>query len=187
MIAFEDEAYGEMVLHPPPVSYISAMLIPFVFSRVVMRFISKGFSYFMHWIENTVFICGFLLFEVVLAPLTYVKVWINLIASSVGLLKTVVNCLVWVILGVPMIIFIILRDAAYLIKILSYHQGCRDGKADELNDDDISQETRERIYNEIRNTVIALYKRLKRHISQDASALDEKINEEELIEDVDVF
>ena len=43
------------------------------------------------------------------------------------------------------------------------------------------------IYNDTRSTVIALYKRLHRHMNQDVTALDENINDEELMEDLDVF
>jgi hypothetical protein len=125
MIAFEDECYGEIVLHPPPVSYLSAMMIPFLISSVVMKYLTKGFSYTMHWIENLFFLFGFLLFEGALAPLAYIKVWVNMITNSLGVIKMVMNCLMWALLGVPMITFLLLRDAFYLLKILSYHQGCR--------------------------------------------------------------
>lgn len=121
MIAFEDKSYGEIVLHPPPVSYMSAVMILFVWSSFLMKYTTKGFSYLMHWIENAIFIGGFLFFEAALAPLAYLKVWWNIIANSMGLLKTIINCILWAILGLPMMVFLLLRDATYLIKILGYH------------------------------------------------------------------
>jgi Ion transport protein len=125
MIAFNDQSYGELVLHPPPVSYLSTAMLPFIWSATVMRYVTMGFSYLMHWIENLLFIGGFIMFEGAIAPLAYVKIWINIIANSMSLLKTILNCLAWVVMGLPMIVFLILRDSTYLIKILGHHQGCQ--------------------------------------------------------------
>lgn len=50
----------------------------------------------------------------------------------------------------------------------------------------IDAEIRLRVYNQTRATVIALYKRLRRHISNDVLP-DDKAIEEELLEDEDVF
>jgi hypothetical protein len=125
MIAFDDKAYGELVLHPPPVSYLSTAMIPFIWSSTAMRYLTKGFSYLMHWFENIFFIGGFMMFEGMLAPLAYVKIWINIIANSMSLLKTIINCLMWAIMGLPMMVFMILRDSTFLIRILLNHQGCQ--------------------------------------------------------------
>jgi hypothetical protein len=174
MIAFEDKAYGEMVLHPPPVSYASTILLPFVFSSFLMRYISLAFSYMMHWLENIVFVFSFTLFEVSLAPVAYVKVWFNLLLNSMGLLKTIVNCLAWTVLGLPMTVFLLLRDGAFLLWILCYHQGCRFGKVDELDEEEVNPDVRERVYNQTRSTVIALYKRIKKHIAGEGAIMDEE-------------
>jgi len=125
MIAFNDRDYGEIVLHPPPVSYLSAMMIPFLVSRKAMRFISKGFSYLMFWAENIFFIMAFMLFELAIMPIAYIKVWINIIRNSMGVLNTIVNCLVWLIIGLFMMIFLLFKDVFHLVKILSFHHGCR--------------------------------------------------------------
>lgn len=53
-------------------------------------------------------------------------------------------------------------------------------------DEVIDADIRERVYNQTRATVIALYKRLRRHIANDIIP-DEKAIEEELLEDEDVF
>ena len=118
MIAFEDESYGEMVLHPPPISYLSTIMIPFVFSSTLMKYVTMAFSYSMHWIENTFIIIGFFLFEIIIAPLAYLKVWFNIIMNSIGLVKTIINGLAWTILGLPFMSFLILRDSIYLLRIL---------------------------------------------------------------------
>lgn len=123
MIAFEDESYGEIVLHPPPVSYMSTVMVLFIWNSTVMKYVTKMFSYLMHWIENLFFIFGFIMFEGALAPLAYIKIWINIIANSMSLLKTIMNCIAWAIMGLPMMIFLILRDSFYLTRILFAHQG----------------------------------------------------------------
>lgn len=137
MIAFSEDAYGEIVLHPPPLSYLSAMMIPFMVSRKAMFYMSKGFSYLMYWIENVVFIGAFLVFEIVIFPVAYAKVWINLIKNSMGVLNTIVNCLVWLLIGLFVMFYLLLRDMAYLLKILGHHDGCRAGKVDELGEDPV--------------------------------------------------
>ena len=158
--AFGDRAYGEIVLHPPPLSFLSAMMIPFLVSSTAMKYISKGFSYLMYWLENSVFILGFLLFEMGISPFAYLKVWFNLIKNSMGILNLITNCLVWLLIGIPTLIFLIFRDVYYLIKILCYHNGCRYGKADELQEDQVDPKVKLQVYNDTRATVISLYKRL---------------------------
>ena len=124
-----------MVLHPPPLSYLSALLIPFTASSLMMKYMSMSFSYLMYWLENVVFIGAFLLFEFFILPLAYLKVWMNLIKNSMGVLNLITNCVVWLLIGIPTIVFLLLRDVFYLLKILCYHNGCRYGKTEELAED----------------------------------------------------
>lgn len=135
MKAFDDRSYGEIVLHPPPVSFLSAMMIPFLVSSVAMRYISKSFSYMMYWLENIFFIIGYLVFEIVIVPLAYLKIWFNFIKNSMGVLNLITNCFIWLCIGIPTILFLAARDLYYLIKILCYHNGCRYGKEDELQEE----------------------------------------------------
>ena len=137
MIAFSDRSYGEIVLHPPPLSYLSALMMPFLVSRVAMLYISKGFSYVMFWLENIFFVLAFLGFEAAIFPIAYIKVWINIIRNSMGILNTILNCIVWLLIGIPMMLFLLFRDMRYLMKILSFHNGCKDGKTEELDEEPI--------------------------------------------------
>ena len=118
MIAFSDNAYGEMVLHPPPLSYLTITMIVFTPFRKAMVYISKFFSYLMFWIENTFLLLAFLLLENFILPLAYIKIWFNIIKNSMGIIRTIINCLVFAVVGVPMMFFIVFRDFAFLIKIL---------------------------------------------------------------------
>ena len=157
MTAFSEPSYGEIVLHPPPLSYLSLLMAPFLVSKKAMSYMSKAFSYLMFWIENLLFIFGFLVFEVCISPIAYIKVWVNLIKNSMGVLNTIVNCSVWLLIGIFVMLFLIARDVTYLMKILGHHDGCKAGKVDELAEDPIDPNLKIQIYNETRATVISLY------------------------------
>lgn len=187
MIAFEERSYGEMVLHPPPLSYISAFLIPFTPFKFIMRYISQSFSLMMYWIENIVFIIGFLLFENVIAPIAYIKIWINIIGNSYGVLKTIMNCLICTSLAPALVAYLILKDVGNLMKILCYLNGCRYGKVDELEDDLPDSAIRVRVYNETRSTVIQLYKRLQKYMKQNREDEVEDEDEDDVFEEQDFF
>jgi len=149
IIAFEDKNYGEMVLHPPPISYVSSIMIPFVFSSFLMRYITMAFSYAMHWMENSFLIFGFLFFEVLLLPIAFVKVWLNIAVNAAGLVRMIINSVIWGILGLPVMGFLLVRDCTYLIRILCFHDGCRKAllPKDDMVDEVVESETRERVYN----------------------------------------
>jgi hypothetical protein len=185
MTAFAERSFGEIILHPPPLSYLSALMVPFLVCPPAMVYIGKGFSYFMFWFENLIFIMVYLMFTTVLAPIAYIKIWINVIRNSVGVLSTILNIVLWAISGPFLTLFLIFRDVYYLIKILSYHQGCRFGKHDEMAEEKIEPISKVRIFNETRATVISLYKRLQKHMKQDQEMQDEEEDEFEF--DPDFF
>jgi hypothetical protein len=128
MIAFSDKSYGEMVLHPPPLSYLTITMLFFTPCTRAMVYISKFFSYLMFWIENVFLLLGFFLLELLILPLAYIKIWFNIIKNSMGVIRTIINCLVFAVVGIPIMFFIVFRDFAYLLKILCQHEGCRYGK-----------------------------------------------------------
>jgi len=142
MTAFAEESYGEIVLHPPPLSYLSILMAPFLVSRKAVRYVGRAFSYLMFWIENILFIGAFMAFELAISPVAYVKVWINLVRNSMGVLNTIVNCIIWLLIGIFFVLYILLKDVAFLMRILSHHEGCRAGKVDELAEDPIDPSVR---------------------------------------------
>lgn len=154
MIAFENKSYGEIVLHPPPLSYLSMLMLPFMVSSVAMRHISKFFSYMMFWLENIFFILGFLMIEFIISPLSYIKIWWNILWNSIGVLTIITNSIVFAIIGFPLTICLVLRDCSYLIRILTYHQGCRFAKFGDNAEEEVDRAMRTKVYNETRITVI---------------------------------
>lgn len=121
MIAFNDRSYGEMVLHPPPLSYLSTILLFFLPCKSSLPAISKGFSYIMFWIENLVFLLFFLIYETLLSPVAYIKIWYNIIKTSSSYSKIFGNCCVWILIGPIMMPLLIVGDCINLTKILLYH------------------------------------------------------------------
>ena len=132
MIAFSDKAYGEIVLHAPPLSYLSILMVPFLFCEKAIFYVAKSFSYIMFWTENLVFLIAYFLFEILILPLTYLKVWYNIFRTSMGVLKLILNCIVWAIIGIFMMVWLLFSDLVNLFRILCFHQGCRVGQKDEL-------------------------------------------------------
>lgn len=121
MIAFNDPSYGEMVLHPPPVSYATALIVLFLPIKPVMKYVCKSFSYMMYWIENIIVVFMFMFIEMLLLPISYIKIWYNLIRMSQGFCRTLGYCILWVFIGIPVMIFLFIRDIGYLLYIFSFH------------------------------------------------------------------
>jgi len=164
MIAFDNRYFGEMILHPPPLSYLSAIMLITLPCKKVSANIGVKFSKFMFWIENIVFIGIFIVIEFFVAFPTYLKIWFNILKSSVGVFGTLINCVIWACLGIPWVLLISFKDTYYLIKILKYHDGCR-SKTEEESLKETPVETRIRVYNETRMTVISVYKWLRKNIN----------------------
>lgn len=121
MIAFENQYYGEIIIHPPPISSLIAPILIFIAIKPLMRVLNKLFSYMIFWLENIVFTIFFTLYEFLLVPIVYAKIFINILTCSYGLFTTIFKCIIWVFSGFFFSIFLAFRDIYYLLKILSMH------------------------------------------------------------------
>jgi len=87
----------------------------------------------------------------------------------------------------------VLKDCVLFIKILRMHNGCREGKVDELGEERTDLQKKVQIYNEAREAIIQLYKRVKQEIEDNAAAKTNIIKEvteentQETREDEDYF
>lgn len=99
MRAFDEGEIGEMILHPPPMSVFSAMLLPFSIHPKLFKRASKVFSYLMYWCENIVLMNAFLLYELLILFITYFKVYLNILRASEGLFTKIFYVGVWMVLG----------------------------------------------------------------------------------------
>ena len=79
MIAFDNESFGEIVIHPPPINFLSALLVPMVLlKKEYTAKICKAFSYSIYWIENFIFILVFFGISLLMIPFAYAKVFTRL-------------------------------------------------------------------------------------------------------------
>lgn len=99
-----------------------------------MPYVCKYFSLMMYWLENVIFILMFVVVELLLVIPVYIKNLLQIAWASIGLFTTALNVAIWVFGGIPLTIFIALRDVFNLVNILRMHEGCRtfQGMTDEL-------------------------------------------------------
>ena len=81
VIAFKNPAYGDLVLHPPPLCALTApvFLFYFILPEKYLISISKYFSYIVFWLENIFFVVFFLILELLLIPFVYLKNFLTII------------------------------------------------------------------------------------------------------------
>jgi hypothetical protein len=92
----------------------------------------------MFWVENCIFLAFFLLLEIVLIPICYMKVYLNLLKASFGFFTKVAFIMIWAVMGLLILVLFLLRDFFSLFKILTMHNGCQSffkiAKIDEQED-----------------------------------------------------
>lgn len=115
MIAFENESIAEFIIHAPPLCFLTTPMILFSGVSAAMKPISKGFSYFMFWGENFFFFIFFSLYEFILVPFVFGKIFYNILTCSYGLFTTIFYCFVWIICGLFFVLFIVFRDMYLLL------------------------------------------------------------------------
>ena len=69
----DKDGYKELVIHPPPLNFLTLPIVFGTFSRGCMRGYGECFSKFMFWLENLPFIFVFLAYELSLVPIAYFK------------------------------------------------------------------------------------------------------------------
>ena len=97
------------------------------------------------WIENLVYIIGFLLYEIMLIPLIYVKVFYNLLIAT-SFFNFLLIGPFWVLVGPTILFFYSMKDTFYFIRIL-----CDYGDEDQQDEKlyEIDKQDKIVIYNEI--------------------------------------
>ena len=119
------------------------------------------------WIENILISVFFLLYELVILPFAYLRVWTNLFKNSPSFFVFFLNFLLFSAFGPFLMIFFIFKDCSYFFTILRYLNGCKSGKVDELAEIEVDQKTRMQLYNEVRATVIHIYKKMLKYIQKE--------------------
>ena len=81
--------------------------------------LSKSYSMIVYWFENIFIIIFFTFYEFFLLPLAYFKTLMNIMTSTeVSLLRKMGMMIIWVFIGLPFEIKLLVKDCLYLIKIL---------------------------------------------------------------------
>lgn len=168
IVPFQDRIYGELLLHPPPLTYSAIVFIlPTFCSNRGMENMSFLFSQFMYWLENVIFGLLFFVFELVLCVPTYFKVYHNIMLNARGG-KLVLYLVVWTACGFFLLIFIVLEDTKHLFKIFFETEGFKDQveHANEDTKDKLSVRALIQVQNECRETVIIMFKSVRKSLKK---------------------
>ena len=157
MVAFNPEniAYQELVVHPAPMAFLNApiALLSWLPEKALLP-IGEKFSLFVFWIENLVYVTLFMIYELLLIPLVYLKLIPLIPWATLGLFTSIFYAVFWFLGGLFISLFLAMRDVAYFLLILSMHNGCRENEPDDDEEDENADDTRERVMNEVRTEVI---------------------------------
>jgi hypothetical protein len=113
----DPHGYYELVIHPPPINVFTLAILPCIIRKSIMRKASECFSKFIFWVENSLYIGGFFLYEMILCPYIYFKVVINVIRLSTWYLL-IPMLVFWIIVGPFFLLFAVCKDMFFYIKIM---------------------------------------------------------------------
>ena len=129
-IAMQDEwGYEELVVHPPPINYLTGLLLLSVFNDNLMLRSSSFFSKAIFWLENLCwFISYMLVYETCLIPLIYIKLIYNILRVESNKLYALFLCCVWLVIGPVYLTAGLVKDMYHYFKVLyDYHEHDDDG------------------------------------------------------------
>mmetsp|Transcript_43453 Transcript_43453/g.41915 ORF Transcript_43453/g.41915 Transcript_43453/m.41915 type:complete len:255 (-) Transcript_43453:762-1526(-) len=174
-IAMQDPyGYSELVIHPAPLNAFTFFLLPFMIKPSFMKIGSSMFAKFIFWMENTLFILLFFLYELVLTPFIYLRVIYNI--SKLATIITFIPLeIFWLIIGPFYLTYSIFKDIFYMCKILCDYQQEED-TLKEKEEEDFKQD-KIVIYNEVMDvmkSVMHLFMRRKK--DQKSQKKEEKVD-----------
>lgn len=150
----DKDGYKELVIHPPPLNFLTVPILLGAFSRSCMRGYGECFSKFMFWIENVPFIFWFLAQEVFLIPVAYVKQLFNFIAKS-NWKNFLLIVPFWVVFGIPICLVVgLLGDMMNFLSVLCDYK-LKDEEERQKVEDDNSKD-RIILYNELIDVMRAI-------------------------------
>ena len=105
MCAFKEEGYGEFITHPPPISGLWVILVPFVLYKKSLIKMAKILSYSIFWGENLIFMLFFFIYEIAIIPIVFIKVFLNIIRWSEAFFIKLKFCAYWALSGIFLLIY----------------------------------------------------------------------------------
>ena len=86
IVAFNNPDYSELVLHAPPLSYLSLffyiIFLPLKMASLQTEFLNMFYSLFMFWLENIVLLILVFILEIVFVPFAYIKGCLTVLKNS---------------------------------------------------------------------------------------------------------
>ena len=155
------------MLHNPPLNLFSVLILPFLPFNSIMPTVSVWFSKFIFWIENIAFIVEFLLMQLLLSPIIYLKTFYTILASNDGFFTLLSYILFWTVFGFLILFYIQVFDLINLIEILQMHDGCKannDMGEKPEEDVEIEEERLAEMYNEVRKCAWNIYRDKRREV-----------------------
>ena len=136
----DEWGYDELVVHPPPINYLTGIIMATVFKDTLMLRTSSAFSKTIFWIENVGFFIPYMmLYEAMLVPLIYLQIVYNILRVDIKSPHTAIfYSVLWLIGGPFYLIHGWCKDMYYYMKVLlEYNEEVTSGataeeKADEL-------------------------------------------------------
>jgi hypothetical protein len=126
--------FGELVVHSPPINFLTIFLIPCVLRRTFMKRGGEAFSKLIFWIENTIYIIITFIYEIFFVPLIFLKVIFDIIRYAT-FLEMIFLLFSWLIFGMVFLIFGVFKDMFFFIKILcDYKDEDDDNEEKEMED-----------------------------------------------------
>jgi hypothetical protein len=138
--------YSELVIHPPPLNFFTFFLLPFIIKGSIMKSAASAFAKLIFWVENSFFLFLFVIYELLLCPILFLRVIYNIVILS-SFLTLIPLILFWIIIGPLYLVANIFVDVFYLIKILCDYQEEED-MFKEKEEEDFKQD-KIVIYNEV--------------------------------------
>lgn len=117
----DQNGYAELIIHPPPINIFSFFILPWIIKPQMMKQAADNFSKFMFWVENVLYIFAFIVNEVILFPLIYLKIAVN-ISYLAHWLKLIPLLLFWLLVGPFVLLYSLAKDMFFYIKLLCDYQ-----------------------------------------------------------------
>ena len=108
--------YQELLIHPFPLNILWIPVLFFIFNKQLMTKVSYLYSKIIFWVENVIIIFIFLIYELILVFVIYLKTFAK-ISKANHFLEFIKLFIAWVLIGIPVLVYTSFADSVRLIKI----------------------------------------------------------------------
>ena len=108
--------YQELLIHPFPLNILWIPVLFFIFNKQLMIKVSYFYSKLIFWVENVIIIFIFLLYELILVVVIYLKTFAK-ISKANNILEFIKLFIAWALIGIPVLVYTSFADSVRLIEI----------------------------------------------------------------------